>query len=178
MNKLLSIINELDDTSSDEFIGACAAKLRHLKGVPRLVLSNTSKLKTKHIKFLFAKDENYFTKIDEKYFDLIEEDCVEEFLNEIDCVIVFDLCRMSFLENDELFNFAPNKIKKIFKLNQRNEEKNNFIQSNIKHLDNSKNVTSQVIFEKLNAMWQSKWNNSETYLNEYDEQIINNILNV
>jgi len=171
VNKLLSIINELDDTSSDEFIGACAAKLRHFKGVPRLVLSNTSKLKTKHIKFLFAKDENYFTKIDEKYF-------VEEFLNEIDCVVVFDLCRMSFLENDELFNFAPNKIKKIFKLNQRNEEKNNFIQSNIKHLDNSKNVTSQVIFEKLNAMWQSKWNNSETYLNEYDEQIINNILNV
>ena len=107
-----------------------SAKLRHLKGVPRLVLNNTSKLKTRHIKFLFAKDENYYSKIDEKYFNLIEEDCVEEFLNEIDCVVVFDLCRMSFLENDELFNFAPNKIKKIFKLNQRNEEKNNFIQSN------------------------------------------------
>ena len=131
-----------------------------------------------HLENDITLHENIFRIYSEKYFDLIEEDCVQEFLNEIDCVVVFDLCRMSFLENDELFNFAPNKIKKIFKLNQRNEEKNNFIQSNIKHLDNSKNVTSQVIFEKLNAMWQSKWNNSETYLNEYDEQIINNILNV
>jgi hypothetical protein len=90
---------------------------------------------------------------------------------------MFDLCRVSFLEEDELFNFVPSKFKKIFKLNQRNEEKNNFTQSNIKHLDDSGYITTRIIFDKLNSVWLSKWNDPETYLNEYDEQIINNILN-
>ncbi len=177
MNKLLSILNELDDESSVKFIGACAAKLRNLKGVPRLVVKKNTKLKTKHIKILFATNEDYYNKIDEKFFPIIDIKSVDEFLSSLDCVVVFDLCRVSFLEKDELFDYVPNKFKKIFKLNQRNEERNFFIQSNIKHLEHSKNVTTQTIFDKVNSIWLSKWNNCETYLNEYDEQIINNILN-
>jgi len=177
VNKLLSILNELNGESTHEFIGACAAKKRNLNGAPRLIVKKNDKLKTKHLKFLFAKDIEYFKKIDEKYFDLIDLDCVDDFLSSLDCVVVFDLCRVSFLMEDELFNFVPNKFKKIFKLNQRNEEKNYFIQSNIKHLENKRDITTQVIFDKINSIWLSKWNNSEVYLNEYDEQIINNILN-
>jgi len=177
MNKLFAVLSELDNDSSEDFIGACAAINRNLIGVPRLVLKNGDKLKTKKIKTLFARSKDYYSKIDSKYHDLINEQDVKAFLENIEYSVKFDLCRVSFLEEDELFDFIPSKFKKIFKLNQRNEEKNNFTQSNIKHLDGGGYITTNIIFDKLNSVWLSKWNDPETYLNEYDEQIINNILN-
>jgi hypothetical protein len=177
MNKLLAILSELDNESSEDFIGACAAQYRNLIGVPRLVVKNSVRLKTKKIKTLFARSKDHYSNIDKKYHDLISKQDVKAFLESIEYSVMFDLCRVSFLEEDELFNFVPSKFKKIFKLNQRNDEKNNFTQSNIKHLDDSGYITTRIIFDKLNSVWLSKWNDPETYLNEYDEQIINNILN-
>ena len=177
MNKLFSVLSELDDEHSEDFIGACAARYRNLIGVPRLVIKKGAKLKTKQVKILFARNESFFQDIDKKYCDLIQESEIENLLENIEYSVYFDLCRVSFIEQDELFNFMPNKFKKNFKLNQRSEEKKNFMQSNIKHLSGEKHVTTLIIFHKLNLVWLSKWNNPETYLDEYDDQLVNNIIN-
>ncbi len=177
MNKLFSVLGELDNEYSEDFIGACAARYRNLIGVPRLVIKNSLKLKTKQVKILFARSESFYQDIDKKYCDLINESDIENFLDNIDYSVYFDLCRVSFLEEDELFDFIPNKFKKNFKLNQRSEERKNFMQSNIKHLTGEKHVTTMIIFDKLNSVWLSKWDNPETYLDEYDAQLVNNIIN-
>jgi hypothetical protein len=177
MNKLFSVLSELDNENSEDFVGACAAKYRNLIGVPRLVVKNNTKLKTKQVKILFARNESFFQDIDNKYCDLINEPNIEDFLDNIEYSVYFDVCRVSFLEKDELFDFMPNKFKKNFKLNQRSEEQKNFVLSNIKHLSGEKHVTTMIIFDKLNSVWLSKWDNPETYLDEYDDQLVNNIIN-
>ena len=177
MNKLLTLFNELDEKNSLEFIGSCAAKQRNLIGVPRIVLKNNQKLKTEHLKFLVTSEKNYFESIDNKFDEFIVDELLDDFLSSIDFLIIFDTCRISFLEDDELFNFLPSKFRKIFNLNVRNEEKHNFMHSNKKHITDDNNITTKVIFTKLNTIWKNKWNKPEVYLNEYDEIIINNILN-
>ena len=66
MNKLFSVLSELDNENSEDFVGACAAKYRNLIGVPRLVVKNNTKLKTKQVKILFARNESFFQDIDNK----------------------------------------------------------------------------------------------------------------
>jgi hypothetical protein len=177
MNKLFAVLSELDGDHYEDFIGACAAKHRNLIGVPRLVIKNNDKLKTKQVKMLFSRRNDFYQDVDRKYYDLIDESNIKNFLENIEYSVFFDLCRVSFLEQDELFDFMPNKFRKNFKLNQRNEEKKNFMQSNIKHLSSGNHVTTRVIFDKLNSVWVSKWSNPETYLDEYDDQLVNNIIN-
>ena len=176
MNHLFSVLDELSPLEAIEFVSACESKHRNLYGIPRVVKLKNINIKTSQIKILLTRDLTYFKKIDDRYYDIIDENLIENFINTIEHKTIFDLCRFNFDLQDELFLNIPSKIKKLFNLNIRNIERNNFMKSNEKHLANKDTITTKVIYQKLNNIWFSKWGNVSSYLNDYDKQIINNIV--
>jgi hypothetical protein len=177
MNKLLVIFNELNTIDAMEFVSACESKHRGLYGVPRLAYHKKSNIKTSQVKIFLSKDLDYFKKIDDKFYNIIDENLIENFIETVDYKTIFDLCRLNFDQPDEFFHSLPNKIKKLFNLNTRNVDRSNFIKSNEKHLAHRDTITTKVIYDKLNHIWSNKWGNLSSYLNDYDNQIINNIVN-
>jgi hypothetical protein len=128
------------------------------------------------VKNFLTKDEFHFVEMDKKYFEIIEENFLDSFLEDIEYEIVFDLCRLCFDKNDDFFDYLPNKFKKLFNLNLRSIERKNFLKSNAAHLDDMSCITTKVICHKLNQVWKYKWSKSSSYLNEYDDNIVNNII--
>ena len=177
MNKLFVIFNELHTLDSIDFISSCESKRRNLYSVPRMVHNKKDNIKTSHVKSFLSKDLEYYKKIDDKFYDIIDEQLVDDFLEMINYNVIFDLCRLKFDEQDEFFNNLPAKIKKLFNLNARSVERSNFIKSHEKHLAHRDTITTKVIYDKLNGIWEDKWNNLSSYLNDYDRLIINNIVN-
>lgn len=176
MNKLNLILEELSEIEAENFISACSSKFKSTYGVPRFVHKKNTDLKLSDVKNFFAKDINVFKEIDDKYYGIIEEPYLEDFLSNLEFEIVYDFCRIRFDQEDDFFNFLPNKLKKLFNLNERNCEKRNFMLSNSKHLGEMNCITTKVIFDKLNQVWAQKWQSTSSYLNDNDERIVNNII--
>ncbi len=176
MNKLNVILEELNEHEAENFIASCVAKQKNLFGIPRFIIKKNTRLKLSKVKNFLTKDEFYFVEIDKKYFDIIEDKFLDSFLEDIEYEIVFDLCRLCFDKNDDFFDYLPNKFKKLFNLNLRSIERKNFLKSNAAHLDDMSCITTKVICHKLNQVWKYKWSKSSSYLNEYDDNIVNNII--
>jgi hypothetical protein len=170
LKKIDIFYNELNSKDKLDFISAYYAKHHNLYGVPRLIIKKDKKIKTQDLTQFFLKPASYFKEIDDKFFPLIEDE-----LDQSEYIVIFDRCQLSFLESDELFQFLPDKLRKKFNLNLRHQEKNKFLSSNENHLKNNHLIVTQSIKDKLNAIWSSKWNNSKSYLNDFDFLIIDNI---
>lgn len=164
--------NELSDIEKKEFISAYHAKHRNLFGVPRIVINKNHKIKTSDLTSFFMKDNNYFKQIDETFFPIIDNNEIS--LDEFH--VTFDLCRSSFNNNDELFHYLPDKFKKKFNIHTRHQDQERFLISNSKHLSKDYLIVTQCIEEKLNAMWSDKWNNLNSYFNDFNFMIIDNLL--
>ena len=178
MNKLNVIFNELDDQTALKFVSACMAKHRGLIGVPRICIHKNTRISTKMLTEMFETQIQDFANLDKKYCELIDIVLLEDFINHLDYIVIFDLTRVNFISNDELFENIPQKFKKLFNLNTRNSEQKKFLQSNQNHFNNTNYIVQEVIKYKLNEIWVQKWGETHSYVNDFDEKIINNILDV
>ena len=177
IDKLSIFLNELSEKESENFIAACSAAERGLIGVPRIVLKKESNISFEDLNNLYLQNFDFYKINDKKYDKIIKGKDLQSFLSILEYDIVFDLCQISFLNDDELFKKLNNDLKKLFSLNIRNVEKNKFSLKAKDHLHNQNSITSKVILNKLNEIWVQKWSHSNSYLNDFNDEIINNILN-
>lgn len=178
MNKLNVILNELENQTALKFVSACVAKHRNLVGVPRICIHKNTRISTKMLKEMFESEIEYYENLDNKYSEFIDIVLLDDFINHLDYIVIFDLSRVNFNANDELFENIPQKFKKLFNLNTRNSEQKKFLQSNCKHFNNANYTVQEVIKHKLNQIWTEKWGQTHAYMNDIDEKIINNIVDV
>ena len=171
MNQSDIIYNQLNGKDRGEFISACISKQGNLYGVPRLIVNKNSKIKTQDLTEFFNKSLNHFKEIDDRYYSIIES----ETPSNSDFLIIFDHCQLSFIQNDDLFDFLPEKLRKKFNINIRHFEKEKFILSNYVHFSDEHLLVTQSIKEKLNTIWSNKWGNTKAYINDFDFLIIDNI---
>ena len=164
------IYDSLGGKNKQYFLLSCHAKYKDLYGVPRLVLNKNSNFK----KF-FNLSSDFFKKIDSIYFPIIDEESLESFIQDNHQQIIFDIDRVYFDYEDNFLKFLPNNIKKQFNLYYRDNEKQKFIKSNLNHFKNSNSLTSQIIKDKLYEIWQSKWDQQDSYFN-FDILLVDNIL--
>lgn len=171
MKQIDVVYNELNNKDKGEFISACFAKKHNYYGVPRLIIKKNKKIKSSDLTEFFNLEEKYFKEIDDKYFSIIDQDIPGEH----DFEIIFDPCQLSFIPNDELYNFLPEKLRKKFNISLRHNEKQKFILSNSDHIKYDHLLVTKAIKDKLNKIWSNKWSNSKSYLNDFDFLIIDNI---
>lgn len=172
MIKIFNIYDSLSESEKINFISSCAAKQRNLFGVPRLVINQINRLSPNQVLDFITKDVSFFKDIDSKYFPIINSDELDLFNNNF--IVIFDLCKLSFLYEDEFFNYLNNDLKKIYNLQFRHDEKNKFLISNNSYL-NDDSIISKVIQSKLDNIWRSRWGFGESYLNNEDHLIISNL---
>lgn len=163
MNKLSKLYDALPAHEQFLFIGSCFAKARSLQGVPRIVLLGND-LTNESLENFFTSYEDYLA-LDKKYDPFITDEIINE-LNELNFIGIFDITRMFFDQDDELASFMSEDQRKKYNINNRKVEQVKFILSNQSHYDKKKSLCEQVIYKKLNIIWQSKWCLNEFYLGD------------
>lgn len=167
-----TIWGALNSKDKKNFIGSVCAKIEGLHGVPRLVLQKSKKTQSKEIIFLFNQEKDFYSKIDSRFFPIIEEEEAQDFLDQKDFIVVFDAVRLDFTKQDSLYPFVPADLRDKLNINARKIEQTRFLQSNGEHLQKSHFISTQVIQEKLCEIWRSKWDNNISYVWDYDLKII------
>lgn len=159
MNKNEIIFDSLSGEKKINFLLSCYAKQKGWFGVPRLILDEDTDFYS-----FFQKPITHYQLCDSKFFNIIDNDDLNSFLDHSNKFVIFDFAQLSFDQEDHFFKYLNDRTKKIFNLYERDLERQKFIRTNHEHYKNPNTIVTQIIKNKLNDVWKSKWGSSESYL--------------
>lgn len=176
MNKLQIILNELPSREHKNCISSCYTKVHGWHGAPRIVIDKKDEITDCLIDNYLSKTIQHFESIDRKYHKIIDKQDAEAIINDNEFRVIVDKARISFFEDDDLYEEMPLFIKSNYHFSIRKKEKDCLTSINKKHLENRGCLVSECILAKYNQLWTQKWNNESIYKNYNDTIEISNLI--